>query len=60
MEYVGTARAAELLGVKRDTVSGWCREGVFPGAEQDDKGKPWRIPMRDIEAVLKTRQRLRK
>ena len=50
-QYVGTSRAADILGLKRDRVSALCREGkAFPGAEQDGVGKPWRIPISDIIA----------
>lgn len=42
-KYIGTARAAEMLGVKRDTMSRWCREGKFKTARQDKVGSPWII-----------------
>ena len=54
MEYMGTKVAAELWNVEQGTVSKWCREGKIPGAEQDKKGSPWRIPM---DAQPPTRQR---
>lgn len=41
--YVGTSKAAEILGMKRDSVSDLCRKGKFKTAEHDGKGKPWRI-----------------
>lgn len=44
-KYMGTKKAAELWGCTPATVSGLCREGKIKGAEQDGKGKPWRIPI---------------
>lgn len=41
---VGVSVFAEKYNVSEDTVRRWCREGKIPGAEQDGKGKPWRIP----------------
>lgn len=43
-DSIGTKEAAELWQVTQATVSKWCREGKIPGAEQDAKGSPWRIP----------------
>ena len=43
-EYMGTSEAAKRWGLKRDYVSKLCRKGLIEGAEQDGKGKPWRIP----------------
>lgn len=45
IEYMGTSKAAELWKCKQATVSKLCREGKITGAEQDEKGKPWRIPV---------------
>lgn len=52
MEYVGTKEAAEILGCSQSTVSKKCREGVFPRAEQDAPGSPWRIPKEDVEKFI--------
>lgn len=41
---LGVSAFAEKYGVSEDTVRRWCREGKIHGAEQDVKGKPWRIP----------------
>lgn len=41
---IGVPAFAKRCGVTADTVRKWCREGKIPGAEQDAKGKPWRIP----------------
>lgn len=41
---IGVPAFAELFSIHPDTVRRWCREGKIPGAEQDGKGKPWRIP----------------
>ena len=43
-DAIGTKEFAERCGVRRDTVSKWCREGLVPGANQDAKGSPWHIP----------------
>ena len=43
-EFMGTSEAAERWGVSRECVARWCRQGVIV-AEQDEKGKPWRIPV---------------
>lgn len=43
-EYMGTSKAAEKWGCTQDKVSRLCRQGKVKGAEQDGKGKPWRIP----------------
>ena len=43
-EVLGVPAFAEKFGVSEDTVRRWCREGKIPGAEQDGKGRPWRIP----------------
>ena len=42
--YMGTKAAAKLWRVEQDTVSAWCRKGKIEGANQDEKGSPWRIP----------------
>lgn len=52
MEYVGTKEAAEILGCSQSTVSKKCREGIFPRAEQDAPGSPWRIPKEDVEKFI--------
>lgn len=57
MEYYGTKEASEILGLKQSTVSKKCREGAFPGAEQDAKNSPWRIPKEDIEKYLEKRMK---
>lgn len=44
-EYMGTHQAAEKWGRKQSTISGWCRDGLVLGAEQDKEGSPWRIPV---------------
>jgi len=49
MEYYGTKEASEILGLSQNTISKKCRDGAFPGAEQDAKRSPWRIPKEDID-----------
>lgn len=41
---LGVPAFSEKYGVKPETVRKWCRDGKLPGAEQDGKGRPWRIP----------------
>lgn len=41
--YVTSGQMAEALGCSRRTVSGYCGEGLFPGAFQT-MGGHWRIP----------------
>lgn len=43
-DAMGTKEAAELWGYKPATVAKWCRDGLIPGASQDDTGSPWHIP----------------
>lgn len=45
---IGTKAAAEILGLSQDYVAKLCREGVFPSAEHDGKGSPWRIAEKEI------------
>ena len=47
---VGTKKAGEMLRLSSNTISRYCREGVFPNATHDDYGSPWQIPIADIEA----------
>lgn len=51
---LGTSAAAEILGVSRDTVSKWCRDGVLD-AEHDGEGRPWRISESEVERMKKIR-----
>lgn len=43
VQMLGVPAFAEKWGVTPETVRKWCREGKIK-AEQDGKGKPWRIP----------------
>ena len=52
---VGTKEAAKELNVLQATVSKLCREGKLPGATQDEKGSPWRIPAETIRRRKKQR-----
>lgn len=45
MEQMGTKQAAEIWGCSQQTVRNWCNQGRIEGAEQDNKGSPWRIPI---------------
>ena len=38
------------LGIHRDTVRRWARDGKLPGAAR--KGRNWRVPQSTIDALL--------
>lgn len=57
MEFYGTKEAATILKYKQEYVAKLCRAGIFPGAEQDAPGSPWRIPKTDIEEYLLRKRR---
>ena len=42
---MGTKEASEKWGYSQPIISGWCRNGLIDGVEQDSKGCPWRIPV---------------
>lgn len=42
--FMGTKEASEKWGLSQSYISKLCRIGKIPGAEQDAKGSPWRIP----------------
>lgn len=42
--------ASEHWGISQTTVNKWCRGNKIPGAEQDRKGSPWRIPYYAIKS----------
>lgn len=42
--FMGTSEAAEKWGCSQAKISKLCREGKIKNAEQDGKGRPWRIP----------------
>ncbi len=46
---MGTSEAAKKWGCSQEEVSKLCRMGKIGGAEQDGKGRPWRIP-RDVQS----------
>lgn len=45
MEFMGTKEAAKKWGYSQSTIARWCRENRIDGAEHDDSGSPWRIPV---------------
>ncbi len=49
-----TGRAAELLGVTRETIRRWIDDGYFPNSERVKPGGHWRVSRADI-AALKAR-----
>lgn len=53
-DYMGTSKAAEVWGCSQAYVAKLCREGKIKGAEQDGKGKPWRIPIDAPKPVFKS------
>lgn len=54
---MGVPEFAKRFGYKDATVQRWCRLGKIPGAEQDGKGKPWRIPEDAVPPQRKTKSR---
>ena len=46
-EYYGTKELAEITGYKQATMQKWCREQIFPTAEHDAVGSPWRVSKND-------------
>ena len=57
MEYVGTKEAARLLNLNPNYIAALCRKGVFPRAEHDAPGSPWRIPKLDIDHFKANRKK---
>jgi excisionase family DNA binding protein len=51
MELLSTSKVAERLGVDDSTVRLWCRQGLFPTAQQ--VGGSWVIP---ADALVKFKQ----
>lgn len=51
--YMGTSEAARKWKCTQAAVSKKCREGKVIGAEQDGKGKPWRIPIDTPDPFIK-------
>lgn len=51
MKDLTTREAGERLGVSRQTVGRWCRDGLLPGAHEEDTGRGlvWRIPPAALE-----------
>lgn len=52
---MGTAEAGKELGLKKETVSQYCRMGKLQGAYQYAKGSPWQIPIKTIEMEKRKR-----
>ncbi len=55
-DFVGTKVLSEIWGVKQSTITQWCRDGKLPGAEQDGKGCPWRIPIDSLRPDKKKKE----
>ena len=53
---VGVSAFAKKYGVSENTVRIWCQKGLIE-AEQDGKGKPWRISEDAVPPTKKTRNR---
>ena len=43
-DFIGTKALAEKWKCSPAKITKWCREGKIPGAGQDKKRSPWRIP----------------
>lgn len=41
---MGTKEASEKWGYSQTTIRRWCKDGLIPGATQDDEYSPWHIP----------------
>ncbi|MDQ0220708.1 helix-turn-helix domain-containing protein [Peribacillus cavernae] len=50
-EYYSPQEAAEIAGVSDQTIRRWCKQGVYPGAEQGP-GKQWKIPKQHFKVSL--------
>lgn len=50
---IGTAEAANILGLSEQRIKIYCREGRFSGAKKP--GKYWEIPIESIEVMKKQR-----
>ncbi len=59
-KMIGTSRAGEILGCKRDKVSAMCRNGVFKTAEQDGAYKSWRIEEWEVIEYAKKKGKKKK
>lgn len=55
-DSMGTREAARLWGCTQQSIQAWCRAGMIPGADQDKKGSPWRIPKNAV-CPLKARNK---
>jgi hypothetical protein len=54
-ETMSTLVASELWDMKMTSITRLCREGRIPGAKQDKKGCPWRIPVGTPKPSLRKR-----
>lgn len=59
MQVIGVPMLAKKWGVSENTLRRWLHEGLIPGAEQDGKGRPWRIP-EDAECPVRIKRRKEK
>jgi excisionase family DNA binding protein len=51
-KLVSVEDVAEYIGVKRDTVRNWIRQGLIPGYKI---GKLWKLKMPEVEAWISSR-----
>lgn len=51
MKDLTTTKVGERFGVSRQTVGRWCRDGLLPGAHEEDTGRGlvWLIPPESLE-----------
>jgi predicted DNA-binding transcriptional regulator AlpA len=58
--FLAASQVAQLLGVSHRAVTGWCKEGRFPGAVQlPHKGQgrgAWKIPSTAVVPIVQKRQ----
>lgn len=57
MEYMGSLEASRVWNIPSEQITKYCRKGKINGAEQDEKGSPWRIPVNSSKPDYKPRKK---
>jgi hypothetical protein len=54
MKDLTTTKVGERFGVSRQTVGRWCRDGLLPGAYEEDtgRGSVWLIPPAALDGFV--------
>lgn len=55
-KMIGVPEFAKKYHLDDEKVRRWCRSGKLLGAEQDGKGKPWRIPIDAVPPQKKSKK----